>query len=315
MHDAPDKHFLINDFEPAYLQLLRTGRLAARAAQALEELADCVACPRNCHINRLTRVPRICRTGRYAIVSSAFPHHGEEPCLRGSKGSGTIFFSNCNLRCVFCQNCDISQVGTGRSCSGDELAAMMLSLQSGGCHNINFVTPEHVVPQMIEAVYLAASHGLNIPIVYNTSAYDCIPSLRLLEGIVDIYMPDFKFWDRNSSKLLLKAKDYPQRARHAISEMHRQVGPLKLARDGIARRGVLVRHLVMPGQLQDSAAIFDWLAGEVSRHTFINIMGQYRPMHLVGKDDRYEQISRPLRASELEDAVAAARRAGLYRFA
>ncbi|GIW72041.1 MAG: hypothetical protein KatS3mg102_1583 [Planctomycetota bacterium] len=190
----------------------------------------------------------VCRTWRRAWVGSYFPHFGEEDCLRGWNGSGTIFFSWCNLRCVFCQNCDVSQQGAGREVSAEELAHMMLRLQRWGCHNINFVTPEHVVPQVLEALAIAIERGLRLPIVYNTSAYDSLESLRAMEGIVDIYLPDFKFWDPAHARRYSKAPDYPEVARAAIQEMHRQVGPLVLdPQTGLARRGLLVRHLVMPG--------------------------------------------------------------------
>lgn len=239
-----DPRFVLDPFEPAYLSLDLSGEIAERLAAALRELEDCCACPRNCHVDRLTDDARFCRSGRYARVASAFAHHGEEGCLRGWNGSGTIFFALCNLRCVFCQNADISQEPSGVACSAARISELMISLQNQGCHNVNFVTPEHVVPQVIEAIAEAIPLGLRVPIVYNTSAYDSIDSLKLLDGIVDIYMPDFKFWERDSAKRLCKAKDYPDRAREAILEMHRQVGPLKFSPDGVARRGVLIRHLV-----------------------------------------------------------------------
>jgi putative pyruvate formate lyase activating enzyme len=314
-----DTRFIADDFEPAYLKLYRSGELGARVEQALAELVDCCACPRNCHINRLKDEKRVCNSGRHAIVSSAFAHFGEEDCLRGWNGSGTIFFGLCNLRCVFCQNWDISQQKTGKEYTAEQIAELMLALQDRGCHNINFVTPEHVAPQVIEAIAVAVPAGLRLPIVYNTSAYDAITSLRLLDGLIDIYMPDFKFWHRESARRLAKAKDYPQRAREAILEMHRQVGDLKFGDDELARRGLLVRHLVMPGQEDEAAAIFGWLAQEVSRDTYVNIMGQYRPEHevgAVGRDSKkkYADIERRPTTAEMEAAYRAARRAGLTRF-
>jgi putative pyruvate formate lyase activating enzyme len=314
-----DPNHVIEPFEPAYLCLHRSGQLAERARIALEELRDCCACPRNCHVDRLADEAKVCHTGRYARVASAFPHFGEEDCLRGWNGSGTIFFSLCNLRCVFCQNWDISQHPVGPEAGPEEIADLMLRLQAQGCHNINFVTPEHVVPQVIEAVAVAAARGLRLPIVYNTSAYDAVASLRLLEGIVDIYMPDFKFWDRESARRLVKAKDYPERAREAILEMHRQVGPLRFGPDGLARRGLLVRHLVMPGGTAETGAIARWLAEEVSPDTYVNLMGQYRPEFQVGAADRrdrrqYEDIDRRPAAAEMQAALACARAAGLRRF-
>jgi putative pyruvate formate lyase activating enzyme len=310
--------FVLDDPEPAYLRLQREGALAGRVALALEELRDCQACPRNCRCDRLKDERRACHTGRHAIVSSAFPHFGEEDCLRGWRGSGTIFFGLCNLRCVFCQNWDISQRRNGHECTGEEIAELMLELQETGCHNINFVTPEHVAPQVIEAVAIAAERGLRLPLVYNTSAYDALRSLRLLDGIVDVYMPDFKFWRSETALRLCLARDYPERAREAILEMHRQVGPLKFDRRGLARRGVLVRHLVMPGQQEESAAILEWLAREVSADTYVNVMAQYRPDHRVGvpslREERpFAEIDRRPYGTELEAARDAARRAGLWR--
>jgi putative pyruvate formate lyase activating enzyme len=316
---SDDRRFLIEDFEPAYLRVWREGRMVGRVEAAIRELEDCHACPRSCGVNRLANETRACNTGRYAVVSSAFPHFGEEDCLRGWNGSGTIFFGLCNLRCAFCQNWDISQKLDGKESGPQEIAELALALQADGCHNINFVTPEHVVPQVIEAIEAAIPMGLKLPIVYNTSAYDALPSLRLLDGLVDIYMPDFKFWKPQTSVRLSRARDYPERACEAILEMHRQVGPLKLGPDGLAKRGVLVRHLVMPGQTDEAAAIFEWLAREVSPDTYLNIMGQYRPEHLVGQTDpsgsaRYAEINRRPLAEEMEAARAAARQAGLWRF-
>ncbi|MHC4695307.1 MAG: radical SAM protein [Planctomycetota bacterium] len=294
-----------------------------RVAAALEELRCCRACPRNCKVDRLIGETRVCKIGRYARVTSAFPHRGEEHCLSGSRGSGTIFFSMCNLRCVFCQNWDISQQASGRELDASDMASLMLALQEHGCHNINLVTPEHVVPQIVEALADAIDGGLKLPIVYNTSAYDAMSSLKLMEGLVDIYMPDFKFASREPARRLLKAKDYPVRARDAISEMHRQVGDLRLTADGLACRGVLIRQLVMPGMAEESRQIFRWLADDISPDTFVNIMGQYHPAHRVGRrvetgksagSVRYEEINRPIYESELEAAYEAARSAGLWRF-
>jgi len=313
-----DARFLLEPFEPGYLELERSGELERRRARALKELEDCCACPRDCHVNRLTDETRVCHTGRYARVASAFPHFGEEDCLRGWNGSGTIFFSLCNLRCVFCQNWDISQRAVGPECDADEIAGIMLDLERRGCHNINFVTPEHVVPEVIEAITVAVRRGFRLPIVYNTSAYDAVSSLELLDGIVDIYMPDFKFWHRESARSLVKAKDYPERAREAIQEMHRQVGPLRFGPDGLARRGLLVRHLVMPGKLDELAHICQWLAQEVSRDTYINLMGQYTPQYQVGSigrdGERYSEIMRGISRHEMVDAFELAREAGLWRF-
>lgn len=301
------------DFEPAYLRLQRSGELAQRARAAIASLASCRVCPRDCRVDRLADKTAACKTGRYAHVSSYFPHFGEEDCLRGWNGSGTIFFSWCNLRCQFCQNFDISQNGHGEETRPERLAEMMLELQGMGCHNINFVTPEHVVPQILEALVLAVEGGLRLPIVYNTSAYDSLESLSLMDGIVDIYMPDFKIWDSRMALKYLLAKDYPQAARRAIKEMHRQVGDLKMDEHGLAKRGVLVRHLVMPGGIAGAPKIMKFLAEEVSPHTYINIMAQYYPAGKVSAE-KYPEINRSITPKEYADALFAAQKAGLHRF-
>lgn len=291
---------------PAYLAL-DPDEIRRRAAEAVAALGCCQVCPRNCRVDRLENLARVCATGRYARVSTWFPHFGEEDCLRGANGSGTIFFSFCNLKCVFCQNHDTSQAGHGRELEPDGLAAAMLELQDKGCHNINFVTPEHVVPQILEALPIAIERGLRLPIVYNTSSYDSMDSLGWMDGIVDIYMPDFKVWSRESAIRYLKAKNYPEVARRIVSEMHRQVGPLELDESGLARRGVLVRHLVMPGLLDESAEIFRFLA-ELSPDTYVNVMGQYRPEY---RASRYAEINRRPSRAELDQARGLAREAGL----
>ncbi len=283
--------------------------------RALACLACCRACPRDCRVNRLENKWAACKTGRYAVVSSYFPHFGEEDCLRGWNGSGTIFFAHCNLRCVFCQNFDISQAIKPASATGhrpEQIAAMMLELQAMGCHNINFVTPEHVVPQIVEALAAAIPQGLKLPIVYNTSAYDSMESLELMDGIVDIYMPDFKYWSSERSKIYLKAEDYPEAARSAIKEMHRQVGPLVLDADGLARRGLLIRHLVMPGCLDETRAILEWIVTELGPDTYVNLMDQYYPAGKVSAT-QYAEINRRLTSREFEEAKAIARELGLRR--
>jgi len=249
-------------------------------------------------------------------VTSYFAHGGEERCLSGRFGSGTIFFGHCNLRCVFCQNHDISRdLPPGPKTPGrgaPAIAAMMLRLQEAGCHNINFVTPEHVVPQVLEALVTAAEHGLRLPVVYNTSAYDSLESLRFLDGVVDIYMPDFKLWSPEACRRYLMAEDYAEHARAAILEMHRQVGPLALDGEGVATRGVLVRHLVMPGLLDETRAILGWIAREVGTSTFVNVMDQYRPSGRVGPT-RFPELNRGLSRAEYSAACAMAREAGLCR--
>ncbi len=313
-HPLFDPRFVLPEaeFEPAYLRLHRRGELAARVEEARAALASCRVCPRDCRVNRLADEKGICHTGRYAMVASAFPHFGEEDVLRGWRGSGTIFFSMCNLRCVFCQNFDISQLGHGREVTPQELAELMLALQDAGVHNINLVTPEHVVPQILEALLLAVDQGLRLPLVYNTSAYDSMHSLRLLDGVVDIYMPDFKFWTRERARRYVKAPDYPDVARRVLAEMHRQVGPLMVNEHGLARRGVLVRHLVMPGMLDETEAILRYLAEEISRDTYVNIMAQYRPAYLVS-ETKYPEINRRITEDEYQRALAIAREVGLWR--
>lgn len=309
-----EERFLIRDYEPAYLRTWRDGVMEAKVEAALEELANCKACPRDCEVNRLVDEKGICHTGRRPYVASAFHHFGEEDCLRGRNGSGTIFFSYCNLKCVFCQNWDISSREAGRELDAPQIAELMLRLQEEGCHNINFVTPEHVAPQLVESIARAVPRGLTVPIVYNTSGYDAIASLRLMEGLVDIYMPDFKFWEPDTSRRLARAIDYPERTREAITEMHRQVGDLRFGPDGLARRGLLVRHLVMPGLVEESRRIFAWLHDEVSPDTYVNIMGQYRPEHRVRGSERYSDIDRSPYRQEMTDAFTAARESGLWRF-
>jgi putative pyruvate formate lyase activating enzyme len=300
------------EFEPAYLTLHRRGELRRRAEEAITRLSHCLVCPRDCGVDRMRGKTAACHTGRYALVSSHFPHFGEEDCLRGWQGSGTIFFSMCNLRCVFCQNYDISQVERGPEAPPERLASMMLELQERGCHNINFVTPEHVVPQILEALPLAVEAGLRLPLVYNTSAYDSLDSLHLLEGIVDIYMPDFKYWDADLALRYVKARDYPEAARRAIREMHRQAGVLRLDENGLAKRGVLVRHLVMPGGTAGTEAILRFLACEISPDTYVNLMDQYYPAGRVS-GTQFVEINRRIAREEFEAACAAARRAGLWR--
>jgi putative pyruvate formate lyase activating enzyme len=295
---------------PAYLELYESGELARRVEDAVGALGECRVCPRDCKVDRLANEARVCHTGRLARVSSYFPHFGEEDCLRGTRGSGTIFFGFCNLKCVFCQNWDTSQEGLGPEVSAAQLASMMLDLQAQGCHNVNFVTPEHVVPQMLEALLLAIEGGLRLPIVYNTSAYDALESLRWLDGVVDIYMPDFKLWERESCKRYLKAKDYREVACAVLHEMHRQVGALELDEGGLARRGVLVRHLVMPGLLAETAQIFRFLHDEVSPETYVNVMGQYRPEF---KASEYPEIDRRPTADEMREARRLFRESGLTR--
>jgi putative pyruvate formate lyase activating enzyme len=291
---------------------LSRAELERRAAEAHELLGErCVVCPRGCRVDRRADVAGLCAVGRYAVVASHFPHFGEEDCLRGRRGSGTIFFSGCNLRCVFCQNHDISWQVRGEPVTPERLAEMMLELQALGCHNVNWVTPEHVVPQILEALPLAFAQGLVLPLVYNTSAYDSLSSLRLLEGIVDVYMPDFKLWTSEAARRYLKRADYPDVARETIVEMNRQVGDLVLDGRGIARRGLIVRHLIMPGLFDETEAILRFVAEELGTGTYVNLMAQYYVSGKVGRDGEYAEIARGIHREEYEQALALARELGL----
>jgi putative pyruvate formate lyase activating enzyme len=297
---------------PAYVALAASGELGRHAAEAFELLGPrCVVCPRGCKIDRRSDEHGLCAIGRHAVVASHFAHFGEENCLRGSRGSGTIFFSGCNLRCVFCQNHDVSWEVRGERVSPVRLAEMMLELQAIGCHNINWVTPEHVVPQILEALPHAVAGGLRLPIVYNTSAYDSLDSLRLMEGVVDVYMPDLKVLSRERARRYLKRPDYPEVARETIREMHRQVGDLVLDERGLARRGLILRHLVMPGQLDETEAILRFVADELGTGCYVNLMAQYYPSGKVGKNGEYLEIDRHLHREEYGHALACASALGL----
>jgi putative pyruvate formate lyase activating enzyme len=297
-------------FEPGYLHL-PTGELKRRVDQGWAQLEDCDLCARDCHVNRRrTTKGAVCRTAERAVVASFGPHFGEESCLVGSHGSGTIFFSWCNLRCQFCQNYDISQLGEGREVEPGEIAAMMLHLQGRGCHNINFVTPSHVVPQILAALAIAAEHGLRIPLVYNTGGYDALVSLQLLDGVVDIYMPDVKYADEPLARKYSKVRNYPALNRAAVKEMYRQVGDLVLDENGVALRGLLVRHLVLPNGLAGTADIARLLANEISPNTFLNLMDQYRPCFKAGN---LPDLSRPITRDEYREAIRFAEVAGLRR--
>ena len=264
-------------FEPAYIKAFEKGILQGKIKAACKLLSPCNICPRKCNVDRLSGDTGVCKTARSAFVSSYNSHFGEEAPLSGNQGSGTIFFTHCNLMCLFCQNFDISHQGCGQEVSDKELAAIMLALQQQGCHNINFVTPSHVVPQILAALEIAVQEGLAIPLVYNSGGYDRPSTLRLLEDVFDIYMPDFKFWDPEIADKSCQAKDYPEIARSALREMHRQVGDLTLDKNGIAQKGLLVRHLVLPGGLAGTREIMRFIAQEISTHSYVNIMSQYRP--------------------------------------
>jgi len=302
---------MTNRFEPAYLALLSSGELAERVQRAYERLRACDICPRRCGVDRLeSDHGASCRTGEFATVASYGPHFGEENPLRGYYGSGTIFFSWCNLKCVFCQNYDISQRGSGRPAPPEELASMMLQLQSQGCHNINLVSPTHVAPQILTALLIAARAGLRLPLVYNTGGYDSLETLALLDGVVDIYMPDMKYSDPADGQRLSGVSDYPQVNQQAVKEMHRQVGDLILDERGVAQRGLLIRHLVLPHGLAGTADVIQFLAQEISTNTYLNLMDQYRPCHKAAK---YPKLGRRITREEYRQALESAQEAGLTR--
>ena len=296
---------------PSYLALHDQGELVRRSEQALASLSNCRMCPRECGVDRTVSGDGFCKTGRYAHLASYNLHFGEESPLVGGKGSGTIFFAGCNLGCLFCQNHDISNSTTGfPTLDADGISTIMLELQSQGALNINLVTPSHVTAQILEALPLAVDKGLNIPIVYNSSGYDTVKSIRLLCDVVDIYMPDIKFADSDTAYELARASNYPSHARKAILEMHHQVGDLALDNQGIAQRGLLVRHLLMPNGLAGTESWMRFLSQEISTDTYLNIMDQYRPCYRAHDLDA---ISRSISKQEYEKALAIAQEHGLTR--
>ncbi|MDY6847235.1 MAG: radical SAM protein [Chloroflexota bacterium] len=297
---------------PAYLESLEQGVLEERVHQAHQHLENCDVCPLECGVNRLAGELGLCKTGEFAQVSSYFAHLGEEGPISGSRGSGTIFFNHCNLNCVYCQNADISQVALGREVTPADLAKILLNLQTRGCHNINFVSPSHIVPQILAGVYLAAQSGLQLPLVYNTGGYDSLGMLSMLDGVVDIYMPDMKYGDEPTARKYSRVKNYPTINQQAVLEMQHQVGDLTLDDQGIAYRGLLVRHLVLPNNLAGSEAILRFLAEKISKQVYVNIMAQYHPAHLAGD---YPELNRRIRPKEYKAVVAIARRLGLNRLA
>ncbi len=296
--------------QPAYRKLLESGELEARVAQAYQRLSKCNICALQCGANRRAGDLGTCKTGERARISSYGPHLGEEDPLRGYRGSGTIFFTRCNLHCQYCQNYDISQTTTGYEVEPQDLARVMLELQAHGCHNINFVSPSHVVPQILAGVLLAAQEGLRLPLVYNTGGYDSLETLKLLEGVVDIYMPDMKYADAAIARRYSKIPDYPAVNQAAVKEMHRQVGDLQLDDQGIATRGLLVRHLILPENLAGTDQIVRFLAEEISPNTYLNLMDQYRPAYRAAQ---FPELNRPITRQEYQRAVDLALQAGLKR--
>lgn len=332
LHLAPP--FLLDDYIPRH-QLLSAVQIAKKRSKAYAHLRNCKLCPRLCGVNRY-EMTGMCLIGENVKVNVIAPHFGEEPCIQGHNGSGAVFFSGCNLRCSFCQNHDIAHQRNGQDMTPQELAEWYIKLQEvGHVHNINLITPEHVVPQVALSILHARDLGLKLPIIYNTSAFDSLDSLELMHGLVDIYLPDFKVWSKETSRRLLKADDYRSTAAESIKVMHAQVGDLAFTADGLAKKGVLVRHLVMPGKEDEGASIMKFLAAEVSRDMFVNIMEQYRPAANVGKPNRrtiasqvvesggvegkedevrYAEINRAVTDQEVWSVKKAAEDAGLWRF-
>ncbi len=297
-------------FIPSYIALFEKGELNQRIQLLKEFLKECRLCPRECRVNRLNGEVGYCKAPSEIMVSSAFPHFGEEPPLVGYHGSGTIFLTHCNLRCVFCQNYDISHLGRGEQITSSEIAKAMVKLQEMGCHNINFVTPTHYAPQIVASLPEAIEMGLSLPIVYNCSGYESIEVIRLLDGVIDIYMPDAKYMEEKFSKQFSNAPDYPEVIKKVLREMHRQVGDLKTNSKGIAERGLLIRHLVMPGGVASSEAVLKFIAEEISSHSYVNIMDQYRPEYRAYE---YSEISRRITHKEYLEAIQMAKRFHLYR--
>lgn len=298
------------NFEAAYLKTLHQGQFKEKIEKAFLILEKCTLCPRNCGVNRLKGEIGICRGGFLPEVSSYSPHFGEERPLVGYHGSGTIFMTHCNLRCLFCQNYSISHLGEGHEVSFERLASMMVDLQKMGCHNINFVSPTHFVPQILKAISLAVKKELTVPLVYNTGGYDSLETLKLLDGVFDVYMPDFKYGTNGAAQHYSNAPDYPQVAKLALKEMQRQVGDLTHDERGIALRGLLVRHLVLPGGLAGTTKVMHFLASEISKNVYVNIMDQYYP---CGDIPPHSPLSRRISQKEYYEAVESAKQEGITR--
>ncbi len=304
----PQANFI--NYKPAYKKLEERGEFEERIEKAYEKFSECDLCPHRCGVNRIRGEKGFCNAPEKAVVFSHNPHYGEELPLVGSGGSGTIFFSNCNLRCVFCQNYPIAHEGRGSRVSDERLAEMMISLQRRGCHNINLVTPTHVMPNILSAVRIALNKGLKIPLCYNTGGYELSENIELLDGIVDIYLPDLKFMDRKKSDkyVFTGATDYPEKAQQAIKTMHRQVGDLKTDERGVALRGIMIRHLVMPNRVSGAREFVKWISENLSKETYVNIMAQYRVEH---KAYEYDKISRGINPQEFVESIEWAQKYGL----
>lgn len=296
--------------EPSYLKLIKNGTFEERVKHATQHLHACDVCPSKCGVDRLSGELGVCKTGEQAQISSYGPHHGEESPISGWGGSGTIFFSRCNLRCVYCQNADISQMGKGREVDAESLGSIMLELQRMGCHNINLVSPSHIVPQILAAVRVAAENGLHIPLVYNTGGYDSLEMLQLLEGIVDIYMPDMKYGDEVVARKYSLVRDYPNINQQALLEMHRQVGDLIIDSNGLTQCGILIRHLVLPNSLAGSEIVLRFIAEKISKDSYVNLMEQYRPAYRVKE---FPDLNRHISSEEYYKVLEIARKLGLTR--
>jgi len=298
------------EFNPAYLKMFLEGKLSQKIELFYQKMRSCEICPRSCKVNRLDGQKGYCRTGENALVSSFGPHYGEESPLVGNSGSGTIFFTHCNLGCFFCQNYDISHLGYGNEMEEMDLALIMLKLKRLGCHNINFVTPTHVVPQILKALALATEQGLDLPLVYNSGGYDSVETLKLLDGIFDIYMPDFKYSDPRVAKKFSNAEDYPEVVKKALKEMHRQVGDLVLDQKGIAKKGLLIRHLVLPENQAGTEEVMRFISEELSPNSYVNVMEQYRP-EFKARD--FPLLNRRITKNEYLEALKMAKDAGIKR--
>lgn len=295
---------------PSYISEISLEELKERRDKLYELLESCRLCPNECGVDRRVSDNGNCRSGYLPIVSSYFPHFGEEPPLVGRFGSGTIFFTNCNLDCKFCQNYDISHYGIGKEVSIEELASMMIYLQNRGCHNINFVTPTHFTPQIVDALIIARERGLEIPLVYNCGGYESIETLKLLYKIIDIYMPDIKYSSNENALKYSGVSNYWDVVRQAIKEMHRQVGDLMISSSGIAKRGLLIRHLVLPNDISGSKKVLDFIANEISKNSYVNIMDQYRPAYLA---NQFTELNRPINEKEFFEVINYAKQIGLHR--
>jgi putative pyruvate formate lyase activating enzyme len=297
-------------FVPPYRGLHENGELKSRIETLNQLLKSCTLCPRRCQVNRLNGETGYCQAGSEVTVSSVFPHYGEEPPLVGRHGSGTIFLTHCNLRCVFCQNYEISHLGGGEKVTTDQMARYMVRLQNMGCHNINFVTPTHYVPQILTALPQAIELGLQVPLVYNCGGYESLEVIQLLDGVIDIYMPDVKFSSSEVAGRLCNATDYPDVVKAALKEMHRQVGDLRMDSHGIAERGLLIRHLVMPNGLAGTEDLMRFIGEQLSPHSYVNIMAQYRPVYQARA---FSDVNRPVNMEEFREALEIARTCGIHR--